>query len=123
MQTGQWTGLEPGTVQGRCGGLAAFSYVPEVMSNNFCWPFLQTYAFADDLFQSNQGPSFPAHQYLISGASTVSDGSNKAASNTDPGGLGGCDSPPGTEVKDNYSGRDEPRMRIVPMLQTAIHHE
>ncbi len=29
----------------------------------------ETYTFADNMFQSNQGPSFPAHQYLISGSS------------------------------------------------------
>src|SRR5579863_6407752 len=31
----------------------------------------ETYTFADNMFQSNQGPSFPAHQYLISGSSAV----------------------------------------------------
>jgi phospholipase C len=36
----------------------------------------QTYAFADQMFQTNQGPSFPAHQYIISGTSTPSVGSN-----------------------------------------------
>ncbi len=29
----------------------------------------ETYTFADNMFQSNQGPSLPAHQYLISGSS------------------------------------------------------
>ena len=27
----------------------------------------QTYTFADRMFQTNQGPSFPAHQFIISG--------------------------------------------------------
>jgi phospholipase C len=31
----------------------------------------ETYTFADNMFQSNQGPSFPAHQYLISGSSAA----------------------------------------------------
>jgi phospholipase C len=31
----------------------------------------ETYTFADNMFQSNQGPSFPAHQYLISGSSSL----------------------------------------------------
>jgi phospholipase C len=31
----------------------------------------ETYTFADNMFQSNQGPSFPAHQYLISGSSAT----------------------------------------------------
>jgi phospholipase C len=34
----------------------------------------QTYVFGDRMFQSNQGPSYPAHQFLISGTSTPSAG-------------------------------------------------
>jgi phospholipase C len=35
----------------------------------------QTYSFADHMFQTNQGPSFPAHQFIISGTSAPSVGS------------------------------------------------
>jgi phospholipase C len=31
----------------------------------------ETYTFGDQMFQTNQGPSFPAHQYIISGSSAV----------------------------------------------------
>jgi len=31
----------------------------------------ETYTFGDQMFQTNQGPSFPAHQYIISGTSAV----------------------------------------------------
>ena len=31
----------------------------------------ETYTFGDRMFQTNQGPSFPAHQYLLSGSSAV----------------------------------------------------
>ncbi len=31
--------------------------------------YISTYAFGDHVFQSNEGPSFPAHQYLIAGQS------------------------------------------------------
>jgi phospholipase C len=31
----------------------------------------ETYTFGDNTFQNNQGPSFPAHQYIISGTSTM----------------------------------------------------
>jgi phospholipase C len=34
----------------------------------------ETYTFGDRMFQSNQGPSFPAHQFLISGTSTPTAG-------------------------------------------------
>ncbi|MGC2247980.1 MAG: alkaline phosphatase family protein [Terriglobales bacterium] len=31
----------------------------------------ETYAFGDRMFQTNQGPSFPAHQYILSGTSAI----------------------------------------------------
>ena len=40
----------------------------------------EQYAFADRMFQTNQGPSFPAHQFIISGTSAPSAGSNLFAS-------------------------------------------
>jgi phospholipase C len=36
----------------------------------------QTYTFADHMFQTNQGPSFPAHQFIISGTSAPTATSN-----------------------------------------------
>jgi phospholipase C len=30
----------------------------------------QTYAFGDEMFQTNEGPSYPAHQFILSGTST-----------------------------------------------------
>ena len=55
-------------------------------------------AFGDRMFQSNQGPSFPAHQYILSGTSAVTTGSSLlAAENPFHSewriGTGGCDSP------------------------------
>jgi phospholipase C len=35
----------------------------------------ETYTFGDRMFQTNQGPSFPAHQYIISGTSAISEAS------------------------------------------------
>ena len=35
----------------------------------------QTYTFADHMFQTNEGPSFPAHQFIIGGTSEPSTGS------------------------------------------------
>jgi phospholipase C len=50
---------------------AQFMYVyPEDVQ-----PYLtlaQTYAFADHMFQTNQGPSFPAHQFILSATSAPS---------------------------------------------------
>jgi phospholipase C len=46
-------------------------------------PYLQmaqTYTFADHMFQTNQGPSFPAHQFIFGGTSEPSTGSNEFVS-------------------------------------------
>jgi phospholipase C len=40
----------------------------------------ETYTFGDRMFQTNQGPSFPAHQYIISGTSSISETSQFNAS-------------------------------------------
>ena len=55
------------------------------------WQMAQIYAFSDTMFQSNSGPSFPAHQYLIASQSPFA-AENPLAS------IWGCDSPPGTTV-------------------------
>jgi len=39
------------------------------------WDMAEQYTFADRMFQTNQGPSFPAHQFIISGTSEPSPGS------------------------------------------------
>jgi phospholipase C len=63
----------------------------------------QQYAFADRMFQSNEGPSFPAHLYVISGTSAPDHSSTLRVSENPHrpkhGTTAGCDSPPGTLVK------------------------
>src|SRR5208282_5509447 len=60
----------------------------------------ETYTFGDRMFQTNQGPSFPAHQFIISGTSaqTAASGSLFVSENpfhgSDPFGLAGCIAPP-----------------------------
>jgi phospholipase C len=68
-------------------------------------PYLQLaeqYTFADRMFQTNQGPSLPAHQFIISGTSAPTAGSNLFASEN-PRTSGppdaGCDAPAGSTVK------------------------
>jgi phospholipase C len=63
----------------------------------------QTYTFADRMFQTNQGPSFPAHQFIISGTSAPSTGSSmfvaeNAQGIVKPGGDTGCTAPPAEYV-------------------------
>lgn len=64
----------------------------------------QQYTFADRMFQTNQGPSFPAHQFIISGTSAPTDNSNLfAAENpngvTNAGNNTGCTAPSNEFVK------------------------
>src|SRR5260370_3956410 len=58
----------------------------------------EQYTFADRMFQTNQGPSFPAHQFIISGTSAPSDGSDlfvaeNATGIVKPGNDTGCTAP------------------------------
>jgi phospholipase C len=60
-------------------------------------PYLQmaqTYTFGDRMFQTNEGPSFPAHQFIISGTSAPSASSTDFASeNVANGENAGCIAP------------------------------
>jgi len=58
----------------------------------------EQYTFADRMFQTNQGPSFPAHQFIISGTSApTADSDLFAAENPsgigDPNANSGCTAP------------------------------
>jgi Phosphoesterase family len=77
----------------------------------------QQYTFADRMFQTNQGPSFPAHQFIISGTSAPSPTSNLLASENvtlppNPGTntAAGCAGPVGeTVAMINPSGSEATR--------------
>jgi phospholipase C len=61
----------------------------------------EQYTFANRMFQTNQGPSFPAHQFIISGTSAPSSGSTLFAAenpNTNGPPNAGCDAPAGSTV-------------------------
>lgn len=81
--------------------LAPYHYVPRHEVKQY-WTLAQRYVFADNTFETSQGPSFPAHQYLVSGTSTIdNDARLRAASNANYPGKrheGGCDSAEGTRV-------------------------
>lgn len=69
-------------------------------------PYLQMaeqYTFADRMFQTNQGPSFPAHQFIIAGTSAPTSTSKLFAAENVliPAGKNqkaGCNGPPGETV-------------------------
>jgi phospholipase C len=58
----------------------------------------ETYTFGDRMFQTNQGPSFPAHQFILSGTSAPTATSDlyvaeNPAGATESGGVTGCIAP------------------------------
>lgn len=93
--------------------VAAYGYVPESEVEPY-WKMAKEYVFADNMFQSNEGPSFPAHQYIVSGTSTIANGSNYRASENprdtrQKAHQGGCDSIAGTTVETiDQNGRRGP---------------
>ena len=62
----------------------------------------EQYTFADRMFQTNQGPSFPAHQFIIAGTSAPTATSNLFAAENpvSPQSTSevGCSAPPGEYV-------------------------
>jgi phospholipase C len=79
----------------------AYGYAPHVEVKPY-FAMAEQYGFADRMFQSNQGPSFPAHLYLLSGTSEISPHSQLLAAENprtaDGRFTGGCDSPRGSLV-------------------------
>jgi phospholipase C len=63
--TNQWDrGNMDGTCMGRPDRTVCFAYVPRAEAD----PYFQiaiNYGFANYMFQTNEGPSFPAHQFLL----------------------------------------------------------
>ncbi|HYL27567.1 MAG TPA: alkaline phosphatase family protein [Candidatus Nitrosotalea sp.] len=81
----------------------AYGKVPRSESKPY-WDMAKQWVLGDRMFETNQGPSFPAHQYIISATSTPSNRSQYRASENPQapnhaGGAGGCDSPTGSTVK------------------------
>jgi phospholipase C len=96
----------------------SFGYVdPTVVQPYF--QMAEQYTFADRMFQTNQGPSMPAHQFIISGTSAPAVGSNLFSSenpnthNTVPD--AGCDASAGSTVElIDPSGNEKSNAPIFP---------
>jgi len=101
-----WQDWDQGNMDGfaQGGSNLAYSYVPEKDVEPY-WALAQQYVLGDRMFQSNTGPSFVAHQYMIAGQS-----GNVAENPT--GSVWGCDAakettaamigPGGTELPGVY---------------------
>jgi phospholipase C len=82
---------------------AAYGYVPHSETAPY-FALAEQFTFADRMFQTNEGPSFPAHQFILAGTSIPTPGSdllvaeNVAFPTAVPKVNQGCDSPPGSTV-------------------------
>lgn len=106
-----------------------YQYVQEKYVQPY-WTMAETYTFADRMFQTNQGPSFPAHQYLLSGTSLIcpegscSNGATTTSAIADnPGGdedpdgtyNAGCLAPPGAFVNTIDTSEASPETPTVEL--------
>ena len=81
-----------------------------------------TNGFANRMFQTNQGPSFPAHQFLFGGTSAPAPSSPLfAAENPDPTNESGCGSVKQTTVAliDPY-GKEKQSYRMAPCFEHRV---
>jgi len=80
----------------------AYGYVPRTEVVPY-FAMAEQYGFGDRMFQTNEGPSFPAHQYILSGTSTLNPSSTLRASENPftpkQTYTGGCDAPQGSLVQ------------------------
>jgi phospholipase C len=96
-----------GTYSFSCGGYCAtpgppnyaYSYLPQSDTVPY-WTLAKQFTLADRMFESNSGPSFPAHQYLIAGQSD-----NVAEVPNGP--FWGCDDTPGSLAAQLSNSGDE----------------
>ena len=72
------------------------------------WDMAKQYVLGDNTFSSNNGPTFPSHQYLIAGQS-----SHSSDIPSDGGGPWGCDAPDSTEYYLRAGQADPPSFKAV----------
>lgn len=75
---------------GNDGTILPYSYIPEDQAEPY-WTMAKKFTIGDRMFQSNTGPSFVAHQYMIAGQSGQSSENPNAT-------AWGCDAAPGGTV-------------------------
>jgi phospholipase C len=66
----------------------------------------EQYTFGDRMFQTNEGPSFPAHQFILSGTSAPTATSNLFAAENPNGGAGCAAAPQSTVALIDPSGNE-----------------
>ncbi len=124
--SGAMNGWNNERCSGHCPVNPAYGYVPQIEVEPY-YEMAETYTFGDEMFQSTQGPSFPAHQYLVSGTSTNFDDSRWRVAEDTGENQGGCDSFSNSKAKMiNAAGREGnavfpcfDRASIFTLLDTA----
>ncbi|MBV8371954.1 MAG: hypothetical protein JOY69_01720 [Candidatus Eremiobacteraeota bacterium] len=105
--------------------LRPFGYAPESEVKPY-HDMAKQYAFADHMFESNQGPSFPSHLYIVSGTATdkqISDdrvAENPRDSVTGKLRGGGCDAPDTTLVRTIVLVSGVPGPRVHPCFDRPV---
>jgi phospholipase C len=89
----------------------------------------ETYTFGDRMFQTNQGPSFPAHQYILAGTSAIAAASTTFVADnpfnnvrSDGMGWAGCLAPPGSEVNAIDTSNPDPHSPETVITQLCYEH-
>jgi phospholipase C len=84
----------------------------------------ETYTFGDRMFQTNQGASFAAHQYMISGTSAVAEHSTIFVSGipTQTSTGTGCLGPPGAHVNVIDTANPDPYTAQTTTTQLCYEH-
>ena len=115
---GKMDGADLAGCEGACPPLAHFAYVKP----SDVQPYLDLvgqYGWANYMFQTNQGSSAPAHQYLFGGTSAPSAADDAAGIFVaeDDGMSTGCLSAPGTLARLIVGGVESPANRIYPCFE------
>ena len=107
---------------GTCPSQPQFRYVDN--STGILNPYLslaKQYGWANQMFQTNQGPSFPAHQFVFGGTSAPSAGDDAAgifaSENMSGGKLAGCIASQGTLVQLITPSGEDRNNRIYPCFE------
>jgi phospholipase C len=97
--------------------LFAFGYAPRSAVKPYIDMATQ-YVFADRMFQSNQGPSLPAHLYIVTGTAAASEVytvfNNPYDRDTRRVAVGGCDAPKDTLVETIDTNEGLPGPLVFP---------
>jgi len=106
-----------------CPANAPYQYVQQSDVQPY-FTMAETYTFGDRMFQTNEGPSFPAHQYILSGTSAIAATSTTfVADNPVDTHSAGCLAIPGAEIDAiDTSPGNSPETPMTVITQLCYEH-